>query len=206
VPELAPELLETAKTLIEDGLRFEPLLAAQERKVRELAIRDLMAREENRALELDRDQLIQKANLRDVESRIRGLDPGDEYIRQLLTEDRRKLETSIRRLGALRELVACRLRELEARLEDSWEPLERICAARRRAVEQLLKVTELEEDLVGILEEIRWARSDAEADDPRQRQGAAEKARKLDRERKVLEATLEAARKEWEKLRAQVPE
>jgi hypothetical protein len=205
--DLDPKDLEVARTLIEDGLRFEPLLAGRERRVREVALRDLRAREEIRALEFERDQLIQRANLRDVNARLRLLDPKEVYMRQLLTEDQRKLETSVRRFGALRELVVCRLQELEARLEDGWEPVKKACAARRRAAKQLLQITEHEEKLVEILEEIRWAKSDvAESDDPRERQAAAEKTRELDRERKVLEATLGTARKEWEKLRAQATE
>jgi hypothetical protein len=199
-PGFEPEILEIARTLVRDGLSFEPLLAGREREIAALALRDLIVREEAQAPELERRQRLERASLKDVLAQLEALGPGDSYLEKLHQEDRARYEINIRALESRRTLISCRIEELLGDLEGKPSRSEGRREARRLAAEQTLRVARLEDQHLQLRERERWAQNDRESEVPDRAAKAALELREIERERKQIEATLQAARKELERL------
>jgi hypothetical protein len=88
--------------------------------------------------------------------------------------------------------VATEVAELRGTIDGSWEAAKGKLLAERGAAEEDLRIAGLEEDLLGVLEEIRWNEGDAESDDPERSEKARNDLIELRKRKKDLEEKLRA--------------
>lgn len=203
-PELSDEVREQAIDLARNGVRYEALLA-QLRTAQaaldlpgfqgtpgEANLRRHLLSIDMEALELERHLAFTQANARYVDGRLHEA-RDDPYLRRLFQEDQARLQAFIHQLEAKRELARTEHEEVQGLLDGSWETRKAAVLSTRKRAEARLARARLEESRAELLQEIRYAESDLESNEPRRREEAGPKLQALRAKLAGLEAELKLA-------------
>jgi hypothetical protein len=210
---LSAEVREEVLVLARDGLAFEPRIAAKEADIAALdlpqeeppgetkALRRKLYLTEIEILRLERDLRLAEANLRYAEKRLRELPASDEYLKRLFLEDKLRFEIAIRSLQAKLVIARSERAEAEARLENRWDAARPAILKDRSLGSLRLAAARIEEDLLQVTEQIRWAENDRDSNVPERKEKASEELSGLLKKKAELEARLAEAGKKVEEAR-----
>ncbi len=206
--DIPAPLAEEAKVLVNDGFKFEPLLAEKRVKLAQLdrggAPEDSLARrqlgKEMEILQKTRDSRLVEANLRYVKSRLAALEEDDDYLRELFGSDVYRLEIKLRLLAAERAVLQSEVNELLARQEKRWDAAKQVILKQQKLARQQVIIARLEEKLSEILDELRWAKNDLESGVESRRRKAKESLDRFTKEQETLGEEIAEARASLKKL------
>jgi hypothetical protein len=207
---LDPDARELARGAVEHGLRYEPLLAQQEVALARQALDELTIRGKMSGLELERWIRLGADRLAETEASIHQLDPadlGDQYRRRLFEEARLRIENSRAILAARRAHVQAVSEEIATHLGGEWTLRAPCIEARLELAEAQLAGAKLQNDLLGVLENLRWEEGDSDDGEEgvtERERLAREKLESLRRDEKALRATIDAASRDLAALEAKV--
>jgi hypothetical protein len=201
-----PEDARDEALLLASAFLFEPRIAGKEVEIAALDLGDAgrppaerkllesALRKEIEAIEIERGGLIAAANLKYYERRLKEVDPADAYTRRLFEEDVMRSRIEMRRLSAQGRVTATEVAELRGTIDGSWEAAREKVLAERKAAGEEIRLAGLEQQLLEVLEEIRWNEGDAESDDPGRSEKAKRELIELERKKKDLEEKLKGTR------------
>ena len=158
--------------------------------------------------ELLRVQGFTAFQLGEIAKREASLDPAkDAYLLKLMSEEKRRFETSREILAARRVLGECFSAELSSRRDGSWEADSSCIRLKKNLAMETLHLELLKTRLLSLDENIRWEEGDS--DDGEEGVTEKEKAAKvklaqLQKQRKSFEATVSDTRTRLEKQKAKV--
>ena len=207
---IVPRVVEIARDSFDNGLRFEPLIAAKETDLAEHEVRELLLRGQVMDLELGRYLALGKGRVREIERRREQLDagdPGDLYVLRLLDEDTVRIGNERFILGSRRAHLAALAELVGAHLNGSWSDREPCIEARLKLADAELSRAKLQNDLLTTLESIRWDEGDSDDGEdgvtPREKK-ARDRLGGLRKEEKALRVTLDAVDRSVSGIRARV--
>ncbi|MEM7235417.1 MAG: YdjY domain-containing protein, partial [Planctomycetota bacterium] len=166
-----------ARTMIEDGLAFEVAIAKKEAERDGNSLRSLKISQELWSYELQRETRLFAAKVRELDGRIRDVDADDDYLHDLLDEDRKRAQTAQQVLGWRMRLNTGLIEEIAAYLRGE-APSPKL-AKSRAASFQGLKVAKIADELLSTSESIRWFRNDLESNVPDRQRNAASKIKEF---------------------------
>ncbi len=163
-------------------------------------------RRELRDLELARFEKLLAGQLRQVELRRAELDAsdaGDRYILRLLEEDEERIGNARQELSARRQLLGAIDRAIRSHLADDHASANACVDAACGVAVERLKLSRLENKLLGLMESIRWEEGDSDDGEegvtPREARARA-KLGELRKKEKVRRTTLAASKDALKKL------
>ena len=101
-----------------------------------------------------------------------------------------RAQAAVKQYDARRRIARTEKQELQGILDGTWDPTKAEVLKERAAARRDLERARLEDELVNVLEEIRWAEGDAASDDRERSDEAKKKLVELLKKRAEIEGKL----------------